>query len=225
MKLACIALLTFDLETANFMANNPQTPNDVLLVLKKHVNTLSYEHTSLRNAMICDYLSFKNDLMKIADHVGPTRSVYLKMNSSLRVLRNFYDPYIALEEGNIRKEKFRIWPTVYPNLPVSLVPGRKLPIYFRVYNPVGAAIFETINSVPEDVVINRTKLEVHSDLLQIVLDKRLKRKVSLKARAFGDEYIVDIENKKIFSPGPDGEAGTKDDIKLWINPDLLVWDN
>jgi hypothetical protein len=55
------------------------------------------------------------------------------------------------------------------------------------------------------------------------LDKRLGKEVSLKARAYGDEYIVDVENKKIFSPGPDGKPNTRDDIKLSINPDLLGW--
>jgi hypothetical protein len=45
--------------------------------------------------------------------------------------------------------------------------------------------------------------------------------VDLKARAYSDQYIIDIENKKIFSPGPDGKAGTKDDISLPINPEVL----
>ena len=68
-------------------------------------------------------------------------------------------------------------------------------------------------------------LRVHDDLLHIVLNKRLGKEVSLKARAYGDEYIVDVENKKIFSPGPDEKAGTKDDIKLRINPEVLGWGN
>jgi hypothetical protein len=66
-----------------------------------------------------------------------------------------------------------------------------------------------------------TRLQIHYDLLQIVLNKRLGREVNLKARAYGDEYIVDLENKKIFSPGLDGIPHTKDDIKLMINPEVL----
>jgi hypothetical protein len=213
--------LTLDLKTANFIVNNPQTPNDVLLVLKQHVSTLSEEHTSLRNAMICDYLFYKNLLMKSANDVGPYRFTIVKLNSSFRLLRNFYDPYIALEEGTIRKEKFRVWPTIYPNLPVSVIPSRKLPWYFRVYNPVGSSIFEHDTPNIEKIVGSRTKLKVHSDLLQIVLDRRLGKEVSLKARAYGEKYIIDVENKKIFSPGPDGEVGTKDDIILRINPEVL----
>jgi hypothetical protein len=58
-----------------------------------------------------------------------------------------------------------------------------------------------------------------------VLNKKLGKEVSLKARAYSDEYIVDVENRKIFSPGPDGKPGTKDDIKLPINPEVLGWQN
>jgi len=36
-------------------------------------------------------------------------------------------------------------------------------------------------------------------------------------------HSTNIENKKIFSPGPDGKPGTKDDIKLPINPEVLGW--
>ena len=64
---------------------------------------------------------------------------------------------------------------------------------------------------------------VQDDLLQIVLNKRLGKPVSLKARAYGDKYIVDLEGKKIFSPGPDERGGTKDDISFPINPDVLDW--
>ena len=49
----------------------------------------------------------------------------------------------------------------------------------------------------------------------------LGNKVSLKARAYSDEYIIDVENKKIFSPGPDGVADTKDDIRLPVEPEVL----
>ena len=64
---------------------------------------------------------------------------------------------------------------------------------------------------------------VQDNLFQIVLNKRLGQEVSLKALAYSDEYVVDVVNKKIFSPGPDGKAGTKDDITLRINPEVLGW--
>ena len=58
-------------------------------------------------------------------------------------------------------------------------------------------------------------------MLQIVLNLRLGRDINLKARAYSDEYIIDIENKKILSPGPDEKVGTDDDIFLPINPQVL----
>ena len=67
----------------------------------------------------------------------------------------------------------------------------------------------------------QTKLKVQDDLFQIVLNKRLGKEISLKARAYGDKYIIDVGKKMIFSPGPDGRPYTDDDIKLIINPEVL----
>ena len=80
----------------------------------------------------------------------------------------------------------------------------------RAFLPAWERIFE----------IN-TKVQIHDDLLQIVLNKRMGKEVDLKARAYSEEYIIDIEKKRILSPGVDGEIGTKDDIKLMINPEVL----
>ena len=77
----------------------------------------------------------------------------------------------------------------------------------------------------ERVIVIKKNLQVHADLLRIVLNKRLGEEVSLKALAYNDEYIVDVEKGLIFSPGPDGLNGTKDDIKLSINPEVLGWEN
>jgi hypothetical protein len=68
-----------------------------------------------------------------------------------------------------------------------------------------------------------TQVQVQDDLLQIVLGKRLGKQISLKARAYGDVYVVDVGNKEILSPGPDGKTDTNDDITLPINPELLGW--
>ena len=67
------------------------------------------------------------------------------------------------------------------------------------------------------------RIQIQDDLLQVVLSKRLGKDVSLKARTYSDEYIVDVETRKIYSPGPDGKSNTKDDIFLRINPEVLGW--
>jgi hypothetical protein len=99
----------------------------------------------------------------------------------------------------------------------------KLPWSYKAYNPYGSLVATMLTPNMEKVFEIRTNREIYSDLLQIVLNKRLGKEVSLNARAYSDEYIVDVENRKIFSPGPDGKSDTKDDIYLRINPEVLGW--
>jgi hypothetical protein len=101
----------------------------------------------------------------------------------------------------------------------------KLPWSYKAYNPYGSLVAVMLTPNMEGVFEIMTKLEVRFDILKIVLNKRLGKDFSLKARAYVDEYVVDVENEKIFSPGPDGIADTKDDIFLPINPEVLGWKN
>jgi hypothetical protein len=39
------------------------------------------------------------------------------------------------------------------------------------------------------------------------------------------QKAFDVKGKEIFSPGPDGRVGTKDDVSLPINPAVLGWDD
>lgn len=222
-KLVCIACFKGNIEATNFIIGNPDTPHEILLLLEQNVVPLSGEHTSLRNSIIFEHLIWKNELKKISNEPRLRYSSFspLKLNSTLRLSRNFFDRWIAIDEHQIQIKKFRVWPNVYPNLPVQIDSERKLPWYYKAYNPTGCLTVKILTPAIERVIELRTKLQVHSDLLQIVLDRRLGREVSLKARAYSDEYIVDVENKRISSPGPDGEIGTKDDIKLPINPEVL----
>lgn len=223
LKLVCFGYTGSCIQVANFIANDPDTPQAVLLTLRQRMVPLSDEHTSLRNPMIAEYLMFKKALMTTT---GKTRFRYsyfppVKFNSTLRLHRNFCDRWIDISEHQLQRKEFRVWPTVYINIPVRMNLEDGVPWYYKVYNPVGSYVAEMLTPAMERVLAIRTKLEIHSDLLRIVLDKKLGREVSLKARAYSDEYIVDVGNKRIFSPGPDGQAGTRDDIKLPINPEVL----
>jgi len=224
-NLVCIACSAITIDTANFIINNPETPEESLLLLRQHMIPLSPERTSLRNALICEYLIWKKELLEMSDDVRMKykySTIYpLKLNSSLKLSRNFVDGLIAAEERVVQTKEFKVWPALYPNLPVEIDHDGKLPLYYKIYNSIGVKIIGILAPAINRVLLIRTKLQIRSDLLKIVLDKRLGMEVSLKARAFSDEYIIDIENKKIFSPGPDGKANTKDDIKLLINPDVL----
>ena len=141
----------------------------------------------------------------------------------LRLCRNFYDDWIDAVEGraNVARERLGVWPDIYPfaKPSISFKNQKLLLLLYTCYNPLAAMLGFPYSRGIEGA----STIRLQDDLFQIVLNKRLGKEISLKARAYSDEYIVDVENKKIFSPGHDGKPGTKDDIKLPINPDVLGW--
>ena len=151
-----------------------------------------------------------------------------KRNSTLRLYRNFWDGLLnALEEsGGATSARLSVWPTICPfRQTVSFQNRQPLPLVYRCYNPVGSWFIQMLRVPTRALSRGISTTEVRDDLLQIVLNKRLGKEVSLKTSIYSDEYILDVENKQILSPGPDGEIGTKDDIKLMINPEVLGWQN
>jgi hypothetical protein len=223
MKLVCYACLALDIMNANFVINNPKTSGDSLTKLSEVSIVPTKEHIALRNSLIFEYIVCKNELMKIYREWSMKYSLFcpLKLNSTCRLYKNFCDRWIAAEEGRDGIDELTVWPAIYPQLPVTLDDDANTPRYYDVYNPIGSMLVGIMVPAIDKVFGIKTKLEIHSDLLQIVLNKRLDRQASLKARAYGDEYIIDVEAKKIFSPGPDGEPNTRDDIELLINPEVL----
>jgi hypothetical protein len=222
-KLVCIACFRVNIKTANFIINNPQISQESLGLLAEHFVPLANEQISLRNSFISEYLMFKNELSKILRDSSLKYSAFspLKLNSSFRVYKNFCDRWIASEENRQEIERLTVWPALYPQLPVTIDPNGNLPWYYKAYNPVGSILIGILTPALNRVSKIKTNTQIQDDLLQIVLNKRLGNEVSLKARAYSDEYIIDTEKKIIFSPGPDGKADTKDDIKLIINPEVL----
>ena len=218
-KLVCIAGLANNIFTANFITNNPQTSKGSLELLAEHFTPLTNEQTSLRNSVISEYLMFKKAWDTQLAELRKTP--FLKFNSTYRLYKNFADHWIAVEENQAQIEQLTVWPALYPELPVTIDSDGNSPWYYKVYNPIGSMLVGILMPALDRVFQIKTKLQIHSDLLQIVLNKRLGKEVSLKACAYSDEYIIDVDNKNIFSPGPDGEPNTEDDIKLTINPEAL----
>ena len=230
-KLAYLICINENILTANAIVNDKQTPTSTVELLAGHFLPLTDEQTSLRNCILSEYLLMRNMLSEISKQSTAEKILPLKKNSTLRLLRNYYDSWIDAEEGmrNITETKLSVWPDIYPfkEPSVSLANQEQLPLLYRCYNP-HINIVDIIR--PSDKTIKSRKnsiirIQIQDDLLQIVLNKRLGKEVSLKARAYSDNYIVDIENNKIFSHGPDGKAETKDDIILRINPEVLGWQN
>jgi hypothetical protein len=227
-KLVCMAIFTDDIRGANFIANNPRSPDELVEAVAAHFKSFSEGRLSLRNPVIFEYLAFCYELnnMRGIPKAGIKRSALLKLNSTVRLHWNFTDEWLDIEKGlsGVHKTRLSVWPSIYPELPVWIDSEGQTPWYYKAYNPIGSSLLEIFMPAMERIFQIRTKVRVENDLLQIVLNRRLGRPVSLKARAYGGEYIVDVKGKKIFSPGPDGKADTKDDIKLPINPEVLRWE-
>lgn len=227
-NLVCIAVLRQNMETANYILNNPSVSHESIGTLAGHFVPLNDLQKSFQNQIIFEYLIGKETLqtMPLEDDKIKGSDAMLKRNSAIRLLRNHYNTWLV-HEGKLGIEKqaeLTVWPRFCGRLPnARLTPDGKVAIIYHVYNPIGTMMAIIMLPAIDKVHEKNIKLQVRDDLLQIVINRRLGREVSLKARAYGDEYIVDIANKKILSPGPDGKVDTKDDIYLEINPEVLGW--
>jgi len=227
-KIICNSCISIDIITANAIANNPGASRESIELLAGHFKPLTTELMSMRNCAMFEYLFTKSFINKGFESTDVKGRPLFKKNSSIRWYRNLYDVGINSTEGDedTTSRKLSVWPSIYPfKEPSSFKNERPLPLLYRIYNPLGRVFIlqfrVPFKSQSKDHRI--TLIWIQDDLLQIVLNKRLGKEVSLKVHAYGDEYIVDVENWKIYSPGPDGKTDTKDDIKLWINPEVLGW--
>ena len=66
---------------------------------------------------------------------------------------------------------------------VSIVRDDDLPWFYKFYNPFGWVLIEVMTPALDKVFEMQTKLKIHDDLLQIVLNERLGRNAGLKAYA------------------------------------------
>ncbi|MHC4529656.1 MAG: zinc ribbon domain-containing protein, partial [Planctomycetota bacterium] len=195
-RLVCIAGLAETIMTANFIANNPRTSQQAIQRLWEKLRLSRPKYISVKNSIVFDYLTVKNCMRNLPKETNlrwdAKYSIFwpLKLNSSLRLYRNICDRWIAEEAGQTQLEEFRVWPVVYPNLPVELDSQGRFPWYYTGYNPVGSLLIAMMVRGTESVLKLKTRLQIHYDLLGIVLNKRLGKQVSLKARAYSDEYII-----------------------------------
>jgi hypothetical protein len=233
-KLVCYALIVSHLDTANFLVNKPDTTDQTLRYLADNFPPLIEQQVSLINASKNEYLTFKNILSMdtLPEESGVDFPIsklaetnMLKLNSSLRLHRNICDEYIQIDSGIIEPElqRFSVWPTFCPLKPQVSYNEQtdELPWYYWCYNPMGTMLVYICAPAWDKIFTIKKKIVIMDDLFQIVLAMRMSSEYSLKARAYGDDYIIDLEKKIIYSPGPDGEHFTDDDIKLEINPDVL----
>jgi zinc-ribbon domain len=226
-KLICLKCIEENIVTANAIVNNPAAGRKSVELLARHFTPLTNEQMSLRNGILSEYLVLRDIVSKVSSEPAVPATRLFKGNSMLRLYRNFYGEWINRIEGqrNGVRKRLRVWPAFYPfpDPSLSFNDRNPMPLLYRCYNPLAIRVGFNYRRRMIEIAPATGVTGILDDLFQIVLNKRLGKEVSLKARAYSDEYIVDVENKKIFSPGPDGKANTRDDIKLSINPDVLGW--
>lgn len=225
IKLCCYFIMNQNNLTANTIANKPETRHETIELLAEHFTPFTKEQMSLKNLLIFEYLSMKYCISQAPENIFMKLIPAFKPNSMLRIYRNHCEDLITTTEdtNGTKREKLTAWPSCYPfDEPVFPKKNEKLPFLYRCYNPAGSLLLKIINSdtftsIPE----KNLKIKIKNDLLQIVLNKRLGMDVDFNSQAYSDKYAIDVRNKIIFSPGPDGKTGTDDDIELPINPEVL----
>jgi len=225
-KLICLLAMKENIETVNAIVNDAGTQMKTVELLAGHFAPFTDEQISLRSSVLSEYLFLKSSISKALGSSAVAKTPLFKRNSTLRLHRNYLDNWLDTHYhlGGPRSVRLSVWPDIYPfDGPDPLQERVLLYLVYRCYNPLGSRAMGTGRFSRGADPARSTHTLVQDDLLQIVLRKRLGREVSMKARAYGDDYIVDIENKRILSPGPDGKTDTKDDITLPINPDILSW--
>ncbi len=223
-KLVCYGCIAMNLTHANTIINYPDTSSEALLILQSHFKSLTTEQLSMRNCFIHEYLFFKNG---IHEEIEIKPFPLYKPNSINRYYHGICQNWILIDKDEIPVEfsPISVWPWGKPAWPkVPLLEEDvldKLYDSYSLYNPYGSIKMKVCMPAIGKLFEIKEKVFIYDDMLQWVLARRLGRDGSLAARAYGDEYVVDVEKGLVYSPGPDGEAFTKDDIKLRINPVVL----
>ena len=231
--LVAYATISKDIKIANFMINHAESSTESVEILAEHFKPLTENQTSLRNAAISEYLTFKNALETNSFEFWHRDTEYsvseakedwlLRHNSTLRLYRNTLESFYQINEDS---KPLPLWPLGVDGLGRNSIDfdnwdSEPMPDLYMTYNPDGAILTSIYMPALQKVIEVKTKYLVSDDLFQIVLAMRLGKKYDLTARAYGGEYIVDIDKEIIFSVGPDEEAYTDDDISLPINPEVL----
>jgi hypothetical protein len=222
-KLVGVAGLAISIKLANDIANHPDVSRDAIELLSEKFRPLSPEAASVRNPIIGEYLGFRAFMLKGPRSKMFSSNPFCKVNSTLRLYRNcMLDALVRSEPDYKDKDpNLRVCAGLWGrNIRIEFDENVNYPVKYWLYNPVGLFFTSFVPGIYQ-VIELKTKLLVQDDLLQIVIRKRLGQPVDLKARAYSYEYIIDVEKKIIFSPGPDKIAYTDDDIKFQINPEVL----
>ncbi len=222
MRLLCNGLFRRNIKTANYILNQVMVPEGAIDIIAEHFTELKTEQISLKNIAIHEYLSFKNLILDTFGEDVHEDGPFFKRNSMLRAYYNYCSYWASLESEANEFKAVSIVPGFYPKAYAGIHYGSsKVRLWYYVYNPIGARIFRTTAPPFRKLRSMNVRLLIMDDLFGVVIAMRQNRPPDLKARAFSDNYLIDLKKKIIFSPGPDYNIYTEDDIILPIEPKAI----
>ena len=220
-----------NIQTAYHVIAEPQCTREALEVLKDNFSPLTEEELSPRGWLIFAYLQEKHRfeqypngvavLEEIEDDLshgygirtrGPwlaavlrtTTPLWFHRNRTIREVRRQYDMLINASA------RLPYWIVSCPSRTKS-----------SLRNVAGQYIAESVAYGDELKMSSDAELKVTSDLLAILIHRRLGQEIALRDCYTGGEYLIDAKTDVPSSVGRDGKAGTIDDIRFWRPCD--VW--
>ncbi len=154
-KLACFVCMTRNMEIANNILNKPETSQKTLELLEEHFIPMAEQDLSLKNCIIYQYVYMKDALAEENKNTYKIARLTLKINSSLRLLRNHCNKIIELtgEDTGTKRQILDVWPSFYPfKQPAMTRAGSRnqndsfrLPLTYFIYNPAGSQFLQVMN--------------------------------------------------------------------------------
>lgn len=228
MKLVCVGAMSSGIQTANYFANHKDISEETLAILTDIFRAISKDQISLANSWKSEYLLFKEgsldpeEPLKIFETRFPKTRRFFKKNSTLRLYRNWIQKHSCSDSNSDNRitNKMNVWPCSF--LETSEIPlTDNLNLSYLFYNPSGYIALQSLIPAFEVIETLHLKLQIQDDLLQVVFAMRQGKEYDLASRAYGDEYVIDLDAEIIYSHGKDGKVLTDDDIKFYIDPAVL----
>lgn len=221
-KMIFSALSCLDMATACEILRHPKCAPEAVSILANAFPSIPSKDVSLRSPMICEYLWLKNicetyPADRFLDiyawngehpgfaHRSASRILVFftfKRNRTVRMLKLWYETLIAgASQCPMKVFDTQVFFDEHPLRP-------------QLDNLGGWCLMQTAIPSFARAAATASRTKVLSDLLAIELHKRLGEPIDIPDFYSGKPYFVDEKTGKLTSVGPDGIAGTKDDIQL-----------
>jgi hypothetical protein len=211
-----------DIETAYQIIQHPKCTPEAVKILANAFPSIPGKDVSLRSPIICEYLGLRNicatwpagEFMEVFRSPCKPPSfirrnlsrilfpLIFKRNTTINMLKLCYDPVITGASQS---------PMKIPDIQSLIEEHFSRP---RLNNLGGWVLIQIAIPSFSRAANSASRTKVLSDLLAIELHKRLGEPIDIPDFYSGKPYFVDEKTGKLTSVGPDGIAGTKDDIQL-----------